>query len=512
MVPPIRAAEVRPGATATCKLTIKNESRNVFDCDMSAQDMVLDVNGRPGPGPPGYARGCGRWITFTPARFPLRAGQSANVKCTIRAPRGTQGGYYAKAVCTGRPTPSSASGSGGAITFHYQLGCAVLVTVRSGRLYSRIGVKALEFSPSEGNRSERAGSWTARVTVTNSGNTHTTVEGEARIANTLGHQMAAAPLHTGRGYVLPGGERQFETSGPERLPDGAYVLTARLRPLAKGAPPVSASSAFTLLKGEVHSGQPTPEMRAALAALSPGFYVQQPEVKLSLAPGGRRRQTVTVLNLSDQPLSLVASPRDWEMDEHGQERFPQSAPSHRQSCVTWLSVSPESISIPARGRARLALAVTSPRDAEGDHYAVIVFHKPGGAHIGSLASLTGQVTMVAVRVSGQVKPAIALGPIATTELRPQMTKLRLKVTNTADVECRVNGTVTLLDSLRRTVADNLPFGGDRARILPHSARGFDLQWRGALAPGRHIAVVSAVFDPDLPAAAGELPLDVPARR
>jgi len=510
LAPSLRMVSLRPGTSVTFPLAVGNRSKTPLTCQMSAQDMVLDPSGRAAKAPEGYKRGCGSWVTLKPAQFRLRPGESRKVEATLKAPRGSGGGYYARLSCLARPEGEVAENRGMGIRFQFQINTALMATVTGGRLYSSIHARSIELAthpqkPGGGS----SGSWEAMVTVQNTGNLHAPLEGQISVLDERGRVIARAPLLAGRGYVLAEGERVFRASGGDRLPDGGYAVVATLGPPGGRAAPATATAQFTVLRGEVQRGKPTGEMRALLNSLNPGFYVKQTNLEFSLAAGARRRNSVEILNVTGEPLQLTAKIRDWELDPSGELAFPEHGASHGRSCAGWISIAPATILVPPRGRANVSVTAALPRDAAGEHYAAIVLAPRSGLRVAEPGVMSRTTILVTARALRTEKPAATVAGFVASRLEAHSTTFRLNVRNTGNVACFAQGRVAILDSLRKVITENLSFGSEQVVVLPNGGRRFDIDWLGGLAPGGYVAVVSLAYHDGTPPISKEIPFKVP---
>ena len=509
LVPPIRMVRVAPGAKQAFELTVSNRSSRAVSCEVEAEDMVLDEHGRPVRAPEGYRRGCASWVEFRPQRFSLGAQKAQRVLCTVKAPRGTAGGYYARLVCLASPGVGARE-SGASINLHFRLVSALLVTVTGTRVYSNIVPRGVECSvKAAGNPSAGASpGWAMAVRVTNTGNVHAALDGEVRILDRWGRVAARSPLRGGRGFVLPGADRVFEARGTERLADGTYVAVATLHPPGRPTSPVSASGVFSLVQGEVRTGEPTPEVVALLEALRPLFHLPTGRIEISLAPGGRRVEMVEIVNLSDRALELGATVRDWDMDAHGAVTFPEAEPGHGRSGVAWVSLASAPVSLPPKGKGRLAVTVALPRDAEGDYYAAVTLGQTGGPAAADVSALLETSVLLRMRAIRTAKPAGIPTGFSVTQVDPYRSAFRLDVKNTGNSECFAQARVAILDARRQPVVEGLEFGSGETMILPNRLRTLRGEWQGTLPPGKYVAVVALSFDANAPSVSREIAFDV----
>lgn len=134
------------------------------------------------------------------------------------------------------------------------------------------------------------------------------------------------------------------------------------------------------LPSPLRSGQPVAlEIQPSLLELSP-----RPERGVD--------RTITLVNGSDEPLTVSASVGDWTMSATGEVSFLEPG-RHPRSCASWIRVEPERQLVPPHGRAVARVTVRAPAGVSGTHWAVVFFSLPDTA-----ATLEGRKTTVAARV------------------------------------------------------------------------------------------------------------------
>lgn len=103
-----------------------------------------------------------------------------------------------------------------------------------------------------------------------------------------------------------------------------------------------------------------------------GLRVSPIIIPLTLLPNGRLTQEITVENLSNNPLPLRASFTDFNPgEEDGGYNFPDAKPN---PLLSWTSVSPQELIIPAHSKRIVTLTVNLPREIPiGGYFGMLFF-------------------------------------------------------------------------------------------------------------------------------------------
>jgi P pilus assembly chaperone PapD len=120
--------------------------------------------------------------------------------------------------------------------------------------------------------------------------------------------------------------------------------------------------------------------------------IQPSLLELSPRPEERLERTITLVNGSDEPLTVSARVGDWTMSATGEVSFLEPGRLTR-SCASWIRVEPERQVVPPHGRAGARVAVRAPAGVSGTHWAVVFFSLPETA-----TTLEGRKATVAARV------------------------------------------------------------------------------------------------------------------
>jgi len=498
MVPLIKEVVISPGGQKSFYLSVLNTSDKTSSSKMHAKDMGVTPEGVLFPARKEMPRGCSKWVKFSPESFKLEPKRSQKIRCTLTCPRSNiQGGYYALLACSYDPeTPSPTIRPTGEIRIRPHVASALLVTVKGRNLYSKIDLSDLKFYPrvsSLKTKTKKSG-WQVEVAVENTGNLHAVFTGSVNIRSQNGRLIGEAPLVAGRGYVMPEQKRIFTAKGRNRLPDGLYLVTTKVKPLERGRynKPAIAMSTFSVIRGEAKAIKPTPEMLAQTEALSPGFIVNSSGINLTIPGGARRTQVLQITNITKRPLDIVAMVRDWDEDEKGKVIFPED-PKHNRSGCTYVKISLQKLRLPPNGRARFMVTLSMPRQAKGEYYAAVIFKRnelklPDDPDF--ILPISVLISTLATRTE-QYNAEVREFQIVASELGGYIFKVKVK--NLGNTRCYTEGAVSVRDDESKLV-ESLLFGDEKMMVLPGNERLFTIEWPRVLESGNYRAELTLRYN------------------
>ena len=465
-----------PGSRRPFTMKVTNGAKETLSCQMLTQHLALTEQGMPYGTAQPPARSAADWITFQPQRFTLAPGQTQGVKCTLAFPRDAAGGYYAIAAAYGQPPRGRDPKPGeAAIRLSFQANCVVMAVAKRGRLQPDLRVPRIELTRPEGSG---AGTWRLRVSVENAGTVHGWAEGEAEVRDPAGGRAWSGPLKSGKGLVIPGFPRVFESTGPASLSDGQYIVGVSLHLRGQRAA-VRAAQAFRVFHGEavaVAEGGPLWAQTGALA-------VSTGEVILSGAPGARRVATVTVRNNTQERVEAQVTVAGWQVGKTGEGRpGPVDAAG---SIARHLQVSPSSLSLLPNTTTRLRVTAEIPREGTGERYAVLLITPTAEGHATPVPVV---VTLVA---AGSEKPSLAIHQCGIRPAQGAGYSLWAKVHNDGNARVRPQVTFEVRDAKQTRVGDVIPARIEGGDLLPGVERAVAVDWPRALAPGKYTLVASA---------------------
>lgn len=240
---------------------------------------------------------------------------------------------------------------------------------------------------------------------------------------------------------------------------------------------------------------------AALVATAPPAYAGEalsisPAFKeVSTAPGLASEHVVTVVNLSDVPVSVIVRRVDLDADPRG--RFlARPVGSRPNSAALWLTVELGIFELPGGHSRPLKITVTPPAGAQpGGYYAGVHLHATGSSLEESeavhavLVGVPGPAAPRSGRVVGLSMPEWSLGGSVP---------LTLTLENTGALHLIAEGTILLRNALGR-VAARVQIG--RAVVLPGKRRVIVTSAATPLLPGPLYARADIGFGPGVPGGA-----------
>lgn len=495
IAPVIQTITVPGGGTGRFQLAVGNRSEDTLPCTMMIRNLLVSPTGLTDGTTEPTPRGCAEWIALESQQFELAPGTSRRVRGVVRVPR-MAGAYYALIGCQASPgsTPAG-SETGAVIRFGEQVNAVLMVVVTGARLSSVIEPRSLTLEvPTGGNDSSGEAGWRCSVLVENTGNMHAVATGQLRLANQHGRVIAETPLRAGMGFVLPGFPRLFTAQGGQRLPDGVYLAWADFS-IGEGEQRrivARATATFSVLAGTVTRGEPTAEMLEAIKARSCGFVVEPARLEISVSPGGTRSVPVSIINMSDQALELVASALDWDKDAEGNVRFVRERPSHRRSCAESVSTFPQVTRVAPRGKATVRVAVSLPREATGEYYAALIMHPVGTEVSEDQTVLLQESTLVSAVAQRTQQPAAEVAVFTVARLQSGAYEFQVTLRNTGNVRVSSAGRITVYDAEGTMVGDSVPIGAGDLSVLPGGECRLTGSWPLILEPGTYAA--AATFD------------------
>jgi hypothetical protein len=360
------------GGIQTVRVSISNTGEKPMACAVTLFAMEIDAGGMPlavAEAP----RTCRDWITITPQKFTLAAGQGERLVCHIRAPRETSGGYYAILSVHGTPQvpggedPTGPGVSAGIRLSHRAL-VPILLTVPGSNVEAIIDAAKPTITPHPSGRG-----FAMIMPVRNRGNIHTRMTGTVEIRSQEGQLVEKFELSAGRGYLLPQHERLFRSRTSLSLSDGEYIAKAQLD--TAGAPPMHSEFPLYVDHGVPVVEELSDEMRQRLRRQSAGFVVFPSQLSAALPAGGTRMQAVELVNLTNEPIPVVATVREWYRTADGHDLVLDEPAPHGRSGLGWLALRQKEITLRPLSRQRVPLVVTPPRGATGERYAAVVFDR-----------------------------------------------------------------------------------------------------------------------------------------
>jgi hypothetical protein len=193
---------------------------------------------------------------------------------------------------------------------------------------------------------------------------------DAEIQTEAGERLDSVKLIAGAGYVFPDQQREFMACQPFSLPDGVYQLEVRVRTTGRGGGPRSIAP-FTIRNGQASTQPITDDLRRSLAG--PGFAAMPRSIAMTMPAGSQRRVTVELTNTTSEPIPIRARVVEWVRRADGRDLAGPGVPANAHSGCDLVAVPSDQIALRPRAKHRIAVNVSLPSDATGEHYAAVLF-------------------------------------------------------------------------------------------------------------------------------------------
>lgn len=352
---------VDPGRKATFHISVFNTARpgaTAKTVHLRVMDFVVSPEGGLSFQKPGTAEySASKWITLSQQSVTLQPGDGKQIGCTLAAPYSARGEYYSAIMVGSRAVDKTERG----ISVRHRIASGVFVAVR-GRTYPKLAeITECTVALPQPDSSEKSGAGlTIAATIRNKGHVRFEAEGEARIYEYGGRQVATMSLQTKRKRVLPGDVRIYGGCLVEPLPAGRYEArivfdygskwaSARKRVLFTIAAEVAESWA---------ARGPKEKKDAALAGSLSKITLEPQAIKQKVPPGGFRIFHVKLANPAPRPLQVAGMLK---------------CPEGKDALVKWTTIRPSSFLLGPRGRKTVALVIRVPAEASGGQAGEVVF-------------------------------------------------------------------------------------------------------------------------------------------
>jgi P pilus assembly chaperone PapD len=168
--------------------------------------------------------------------------------------------------------------------------------------------------------------------------------------------------------------------------------------------------------------------------------VSPPRFELEMN-GKRSSQSISITNLSDQPVEMKAYVRTWTMSQNNEV---QDAESTEQSLDRWIVFTPSKFTIPSRGSQTVRFAIRPKiQPKPGEHRAVLYLEEVVPETKNSDAVTTvGRLGVVIYAYAGQVKRAGTLNSV-TVDTKPNALTAVFDVSSNGNGYVRMNGQYTI---------------------------------------------------------------------
>jgi hypothetical protein len=419
---------------------------------------------------------CASWITVDRNTVSLAPGEVATVRCIIQAPFTAAGGRYAAVtVAFGDPGRSSAPLS---TSFQYVLGSYVEVTMVAGVQRRTAGISNLQVVPVTGNRTleDQYGSDAFFIVadVTNTGNTGIVGNATVRVRQQKGLLQREVPLGTGRGMVLPGAKVKYRSLFKERPPAGIYTAEATLT--YGGYKPAVAKMVFSVTQdGAIIPGR-------VESVETVGLGITPARFDLRAGPGSRKTVGVTIHNVEDYPVTIVADKLPLSQAPTG--RLVANPSPGVNSCVDWIEMDADTFVVEPNRRKRLRITIYVPHDATGSAYARLVF-LPQGTEVSTQTMEESYTTDIFLTLVPDLRQEISVTSFdINNEGRFKPVECTFTIENVGNAHVDIDATAQISGAAGPAVRE-LRLDDRDTRILPGVTRTFTITDEQGLESGSY---------------------------
>jgi len=505
--PNVVEGKAYPGGIWTFTLGVMNVGDEPLACTTAIQSMEVLDSGMPIPVEEA-PRSCKEWITSLNQEFTLEPKAGKRVVFRAQPPREVVGGYYALISVDGRPGEASVeqqprAGVSASVKFGHRGLVPVLLTIPGANLEAVIDAAKPLISLREDDRG-----YVLQLPVRNRGNIHARLTGSLEVRSHAGQLVDRCELGAGRGFVLPDHERLLESRSTLKLPDGAYVVQVQLD-VERGKRPMRNAFPFAVQSGIPSVQEITPELLAELEKQSAGFIVRPGQLSVALRPGARRAQAIEVTNLTEEPLRLRPTTREWTRLPDGRDLVLESDPAHGRSCRGLVDLGEEVVEIRPLSRRRVPVTVALPSSEVGESYCAILLDREDLQLDESPRGRARRSVMLRVIAEGTAEPKAEIAGLEVVREPNGAVVFTVDVRNTGNQGLVPDVTFHLRDGGGDVVARTRP-AVQPALVQAGGEALIDAVYDKVLDPGTYAADVTLRFDPNRPVITARATIEIPS--
>lgn len=510
IVPLVQEISVNRGGRTHFELQVANRGSEPLSCAMQVYDLDVSAEGRPAPIREETEWSCVDWITFTPNVFELQADEVQMVEGLLHAPKDALGGFYGFITCEfSLPMEAFTFGDQQKSKANVQLGRAVssilLVSTRSSKNYVQLEPDSLILTSGRGAPSDITPAsptsvagrfWQVVLPVENTGNIHTVAQGEVSIWTENLRVVERAQLQAGRGYVLPGRERLFKAEGTKPLDDGIYMVKAQIR--TREGKLVQGSFPYSIVDGRAVRGAASEALRALIEASTPKFSLSKRLLDYKITPMAKRTKGIRLTNHTPDTLSISARAVTWTLNDSGKVVLNPDASELAKSCVSWMTVWPDPVSIPPKRSSTVKVTLAAPPEIEGEYYGGVIFETTSTYQDVPTELELARTLLIMASSSKNLKSRAEIASFTCDPISPMMRAFVVDVANVGNVHCFVSGKLEIYDKEWKLAMEPITFGGPGDYVLPDRVRRYVVPCAGSLKAGKYEAVVAVKYHEDDP--------------
>lgn len=225
-----------------------------------------------------------------------------------------------------------------------------------------------------------------------------------------------------------------------------------------------------------------------------GLSLSPPTFELSANPGDSLINVIRVENLNNYPIEVLVERRNFTAaGEEGAINLTAEQTSF--SLASWITVSPDKETIPAKSSQTFSFKTDVPLNAEpGGHFGSIVFKIGGQSNLQQGGAVVAQElgSLVLLRIAGRTEEKGNLASFTTSknffEYGP--VDFEIRVRNDGNVHLKPTGSVIINNFWGREVAT---IEITSKNVLPGAIRKLNATWDRKLLLGRYRAIASLTY-------------------
>lgn len=233
----------------------------------------------------------------------------------------------------------------------------------------------------------------------------------------------------------------------------------------------------------------------ANAQTSRAFIVIPPKLELSAEPGEVIQNAIRLQNQTEEEVTLAVGMSDFIVrDISGTVELVDPETAGKWALSQWLSISPETLTIPPGKQGSVSLNISVPKDAlPGGRYALVYFSHPGVIEEGqTITGVAAEIrSLVLLRVEGPItEEAIVRRFQAPRFLEYGPVELTTEIANLGDYHIRPLGAIGVKNVFGKSVA-NLTL--EEKNIFPGASWEYKNNWDKKWLFGRFKATLTGTY-------------------
>ncbi len=220
--------------------------------------------------------------------------------------------------------------------------------------------------------------------------------------------------------------------------------------------------------------------------------VEQGKVNLSLAPGQKAADTLTIHNTGSEATDLTLYFEDFRYIPpfRGKKEFFPSG-TRDDSCSQWINFYPQALHLPAFANKKINYTVNMPEDASGGYYCVLFMEKTvldGSQGAGQEGSSAGLTILSRIGTLFFIEANTRQKEVSVSGVAVSSSAITGQVTNQGDVTLVITPLFYVLDSASGVPVDR---GESQKLYVPAGESAeFEIKLPSEMSDGQYLAVVT----------------------